>query len=158
MGQLLGHLDEKGWPTTRSSFSWPTTAGSRTPTARATRPSRKQSPYDGGLRTPILLRWPGRVQPRKSEALAMSIDIVPTLLAVARLNSRPRAMQGVNLLDAAARRAAQGDFRRMLHAQRRRSRPAGGQSPLALDDRGRVEADGAASPRTSPTPRSSCIT
>jgi uncharacterized sulfatase len=70
-------------------------------------PKSKQSPYDGGLRTPILLRWPGHVAPRRHGALAVSIDIVPTLLAMLQQPPAP-AMQGVNLLDdaALARRAA----------------------------------------------------
>jgi arylsulfatase A-like enzyme len=61
----------------------------------------KQSQYDGGLRTPIMLRWPGRVRPQKSEALAMSVDIAPTLLKAVGVEP-PKVMQGVNLLDEAA--------------------------------------------------------
>jgi len=41
----------------------------------------KQSPYDGGLRTPIMLRWPGKIAPRRSDALASSLDLYPTLVA-----------------------------------------------------------------------------
>jgi arylsulfatase A-like enzyme len=64
-------------------------------------PKSKQSPYDGGLRTPIVVRWPGQVKPGKSDALAQSIDLAPTILAAAGL--KPTAdMPGVNLLDAAA--------------------------------------------------------
>ncbi len=43
-------------------------------------PKSKQSPYDGGLRTPILIQWKNRIGPRVSNDLAQSIDIVPTLL------------------------------------------------------------------------------
>jgi arylsulfatase A-like enzyme len=58
----------------------------------------KQSQYDGGLRTPIMIRWPSNVEPRRSEALASSIDLVPTLLAAANLQATSQ-MQGINLLD-----------------------------------------------------------
>lgn len=58
----------------------------------------KQSPYDGGLRTPIIIRWPDHVKPQHCERLALSIDLAPTLLAAARLRPTPR-MQGINLLD-----------------------------------------------------------
>jgi uncharacterized sulfatase len=58
----------------------------------------KQSPYDGGLRTPIMIRWPGHVQPRRSEGLASSLDLAPTLLTAAGLKP-PARMPGVNLLD-----------------------------------------------------------
>lgn len=61
-------------------------------------PRSKTSPYDGGVRTPILIRWPGRIAPRVDDRLALSIDIAPTLLHA--VNERPSAnMQGVNLLD-----------------------------------------------------------
>ncbi|MFZ4764860.1 MAG: sulfatase [Roseimicrobium sp.] len=64
-------------------------------------PRSKQSPYDGGLRTPILVRWPGKLSPRKSDDLAMSIDIAPTVLRAA--GAVPSAeMTGLDLLDAAA--------------------------------------------------------
>jgi len=64
-------------------------------------PRSKQSQYDGGLRTPIMLRWPGKVAPKKSDALAISIDLAPTLLRAAGLEPA-KEMTGVNLLDDAA--------------------------------------------------------
>ena len=60
----------------------------------------KRSPYDGGVRTPILLRGPG-VKPGKRDAFAQSIDIVPTILTVAGL-APPADLPGLNLLDADA--------------------------------------------------------
>jgi arylsulfatase A-like enzyme len=61
-------------------------------------PKSKQSQYDGGLRTPIMIRWPGHVKPQRSDALASSLDIAPTLLAAAKI--RPmRQMSGLDLLD-----------------------------------------------------------
>ncbi len=61
-------------------------------------PKSKQSQYDGGLRTPIMLRWPGHITPRMSEGLAISIDLAPTLLTAAGERPTPQ-MQGINLLD-----------------------------------------------------------
>jgi uncharacterized sulfatase len=61
-------------------------------------PRSKQSPYDGGLRTPILVRWPGTVAPRTSDTPVSAIDLVPTVLKAAGLE--PQAgMEGINLLD-----------------------------------------------------------
>jgi uncharacterized sulfatase len=70
-------------------------------------PKSKQSPYDGGVRTPILVRWRGHVAAHESERLAISIDMAPTLLA-AVAQQPTRDMQGLNLLDeqAIARRRA----------------------------------------------------
>ena len=62
----------------------------------------KLSPYDDGTRTPIVLRWPGRITPRRDEqSLAQSIDLAPTILAACGL-APTSDMRGLNLLDAAA--------------------------------------------------------
>ncbi len=61
----------------------------------------KMSPYDAGLRTPIMLRWPGRIAPgRDTSTLAGSIDLAPTILAAAGLPV-PAEMPGLNLLEPA---------------------------------------------------------
>lgn len=59
----------------------------------------KRSPYDGGVRTPILIRWPGKVIPGKLEALAHSIDLAPTVLHAAGITPS-KSMPGINLLNA----------------------------------------------------------
>ncbi|MFM8223173.1 MAG: sulfatase-like hydrolase/transferase, partial [Planctomycetaceae bacterium] len=46
-------------------------------------PKSKLSPYDGGLRFPLLIRWPGQLAPARRDDLVSSIDVVPTLLAAA---------------------------------------------------------------------------
>jgi uncharacterized sulfatase len=74
-------------------------------------PKSKQSQYDGGLRTPIMIRWPGKVAPRMSDELALSIDLAPTLLTAVGIEPTAQ-MQGVNLLDqqaVQARRAVYGE-------------------------------------------------
>jgi arylsulfatase A-like enzyme len=74
-------------------------------------PRSKLSPYDGGLRTPIMLRQPGRIPPATSEALASSLDILPTVLAACGVPA-PAGLPGVNLLDpeaVAARRQLFGE-------------------------------------------------
>jgi len=62
----------------------------------------KRTPYEAGVRTPILLRWPGKIKPRRDEKTpASSIDIVPTILRACGLEPTAE-MPGVNLLDAPA--------------------------------------------------------
>lgn len=59
----------------------------------------KLTPYENGVRTPIVLRWPKKVAPRiDREHLAGNIDIVPTLLTAAGV-PLPAGLPGVNLLD-----------------------------------------------------------
>lgn len=65
-------------------------------------PRGKRSAYDGGIRTPIMIRWPGKVQPRRDkESLATSLDLVPTVLAALEITA-PRDFPGINLLDPGA--------------------------------------------------------
>lgn len=64
-------------------------------------PRSKQSPYDGGLRTPMLLRWPGKIAPRRVDTPVSSIDLAPTLLRAVNM-APPPVMPGLNLLDAPA--------------------------------------------------------
>ena len=62
----------------------------------------KMSPYDTGVRSPIMVRWPGKVEPgRDDSTLVSSIDFVPTILQAAGIGSRAD-LPGVNLLDRAA--------------------------------------------------------
>ncbi len=60
-------------------------------------PRSKQSPYEGGTRTPIMLCWPGRIEPADRPELVSSIDLVPTMLAAAEV-AVPDSLPGVNLL------------------------------------------------------------
>ena len=60
-------------------------------------PRSKQSPHDGGLRTPIMLHWPGRISPAKIEPPVSSIDLMPTLLKIAGV-SPPEDLPGIDLL------------------------------------------------------------
>lgn len=99
-GQLLDHLDrEKLADNTIVLF---VTDNGWIQDPDSPKPMRsKLTPYDGGLRTPIMVRWPGHVRPERSASLATSIDLVPTVLAA--LGEKPTpAMQGINLLDASA--------------------------------------------------------
>jgi uncharacterized sulfatase len=65
-------------------------------------PKSKQSPYDGGLRTPVLLRWPGKIPPRLDDTHRVSsLDIAPTILRLAGL-APAGGQTGIDLLDADA--------------------------------------------------------
>lgn len=58
----------------------------------------KQSHYDGGLRVPFVMRWPGHVRPGShSDYAGLSFDLFPTLLDLA---GRPKAedLDAVSLL------------------------------------------------------------
>ena len=59
----------------------------------------KMSPHDAGMRTPIMLRWPGHVEPGRDETtLAGSIDLAPTILAASGITPESK-LPGLNLLE-----------------------------------------------------------
>ena len=64
----------------------------------------KQSPFDGGVRTPILVSWPGHIKPTTIQAPASAVDLMPTLLKLAGAKL-PADGDGLNLLDDVALQA-----------------------------------------------------
>ncbi len=67
------------------------------PKANGYAPRSKQTPYEGGVRTPILYRWPDVIPAGERPELATSLDIVPTVLAAAGART-PEGLPGLNLL------------------------------------------------------------
>ena len=61
-------------------------------------PRSKQSPNEGGIRTPIIFHWPEKLKPADRPELVSSIDIVPTILAAAKTSS-PDDLPGLNLMN-----------------------------------------------------------
>ncbi|MCM2369723.1 sulfatase family protein [Aporhodopirellula aestuarii] len=58
----------------------------------------KQFLYDGGIRIPMIMRWPGKVQPGQvDDSMVMSIDICATILDAAGVTP-PVPLHGANLL------------------------------------------------------------
>jgi arylsulfatase A-like enzyme len=100
-GQLLAHLDARNISDNTLVIFLADNGWIQDPEADRYAPRSKQSQYDGGLRTPILVRWPGTVRAARSDRLVSSIDLAPTILAAAGV--KPAAeMQGLNLLDESA--------------------------------------------------------
>lgn len=60
-------------------------------------PKSKLSSYDGGLRTPVVLRWPGKVTPGRYLDLVTTIDLAPTALQAVGM-AVPEEMPGLSLL------------------------------------------------------------
>ncbi len=66
----------------------------------------KNTPYDAGVRTPLLIKWPGKTKHVRSEALVSTIDIAPTILEICGTKV-PKEISGLNL-----HMLAQGDAKR----------------------------------------------
>ena len=101
-GQLVGYLEKKkvrddtlivyvtdnGWIQNPNGNGY-----SRTPSRS------KQTPYEGGVRTPIMFSWPnGGLKPADRSEVVSSIDLVPTMLAAAGARI-PKDLPGLNLLE-----------------------------------------------------------
>jgi arylsulfatase A-like enzyme len=62
-------------------------------------PRSKLTPYEGGVRTPIMISWPGKLKPRMdTEHLAGTVDLWPTLAALLKTTT-PKNLPGINLAD-----------------------------------------------------------
>jgi arylsulfatase A-like enzyme len=102
-GELLGHLDRNGLRENTIVFFTTDNGWIQDPgKANQFAPRSKQTPYEGGVRTPILLSWPGHLKPRRDrEHLASTLDFWPTLTALLKTPA-PRGLPGINLADAKA--------------------------------------------------------
>lgn len=104
-GTLVDHLDQKGL-SENTLIVYVTDNGwiQRTEMTEVSEdwnspfaPRSKQSPNEGGVRTPIMLCWPGRIVPEVRPEIVSSIDLVPTMLAAVAVEP-PHALPGKNLL------------------------------------------------------------
>jgi len=98
-GQLLDYLDKKGLRENTMVLYLCDNGWIQRPNSEGFAPRSKRSRFDGGVRTTLMVRRPGKAKPRRDETtLASSIDLAPTILAAAGLEPT-KDMQGVNLLD-----------------------------------------------------------
>jgi uncharacterized sulfatase len=105
-GELLDFLDRAGLrDNTLVLFvvdnGWIQETGAVRTTRGWFAPKSKLSPYDGGVRTPVLIRWPGHTRAGRYPDLVSTIDIVPTILRACGLTP-PAELPGLSLLDVAA--------------------------------------------------------
>ncbi len=105
-GELLGYLDKQGLKdNTLVVFvidnGWIQETGATRTTRGWFAPKSKLSPYDGGLRTPVMFRWPGHTKAGRYQDLVSTVDLAPTILTACGMKP-PEAMAGLNLLEVAA--------------------------------------------------------
>ena len=111
-GELLSYIEEKdltqntmviyiadnGW-VAGSTY----TGDPQKKTGEPFAPRSKGSPYENGIRTPIMVSWPGHMLPGYTQDLAHAIDIFPTIATAADLTT-PVGLTGINLLDEKVRK------------------------------------------------------
>ena len=98
VGRLLAYLDEKGLAQD-TLVVFLTDNGPTTQRFTAGLRDQKASVYEGGIRAPFFIRWPGVLAPRKIDRIAAYIDVTPTLLSAAQV-SPPNLVRfdGVDLM------------------------------------------------------------
>jgi uncharacterized sulfatase len=96
-GELVDMLDEKGAGDNTLIVYVTDNGWIQDPERSGYAPRSKQSPYEGGIRTPIFFHWPKRLAAADRPELVSSIDIVPTILAAAGAEM-PAELPGLNLL------------------------------------------------------------
>lgn len=58
----------------------------------------KATVFEGGLRVPAVLHWPGRIKPGSTEQVATVLDVLPTLAGAAGVSYKaPQPLDGMNL-------------------------------------------------------------
>ena len=95
-GTLLDHLDERGLAENTLVLLVVDNGWIQKPNANGYAPRSKRTPYEGGVRTPIVLRWPGKIAPARREVPVSSVDLAPTILAACGLEA-PATWPGVDL-------------------------------------------------------------
>ena len=140
VGDLLKHLDEQklsdntivvfvtdnGWITDPKTGSYA--------------PKSKQSQYDGGVRTPIMIRWPGHVKPSGRTPWHRRSISLRRCLRRRSFGRRLRCPASTYLISKATCRP-EDNLRRVLHSRFNRTQQPGRQLALAMDDRRQLEAD-----------------
>jgi uncharacterized sulfatase len=96
-GQLLAYLAKKDLERDTLVLFVVDNGWIQDPDREVFAPRSKRSPYDAGLRTPILVRWPGQVAPARHGTLVSSIDLAPTVLRACGIDV-PTQMTGIDLV------------------------------------------------------------
>ncbi len=99
MGRLLAALDEHDLAARTVVVFTSDNGGLLGPTDNAPLRSGKGHPYEGGIRVPLIVRWPGMIEAgRVSSAPVTSVDWMPTLAAATGAVLPEVPLDGVSLL------------------------------------------------------------
>lgn len=110
VGQVMDTLKELGLEQNTVVIFTSDNGGHYNATSNAPLRATKASYYEGGIRVPLIIKWPGVARPgRVSAEPVTSTDLYPTCLAAARLPLRPtQHVDGVNLHPLLAGKASLG--------------------------------------------------
>ncbi len=95
-GAVLGHLDATGIADDTLVIFVTDNGWIQQPDGAGFAPRSKRTPYEAGVRTPIMLRWTGKIEPERREVPVSSVDLAPTILAACGLDV-PTVWPGIDL-------------------------------------------------------------
>ncbi|GJM30357.1 MAG: sulfatase [Cyclobacteriaceae bacterium] len=95
-GELIDFLDHKGLRKNTLIYYLCDNGWIQKPHENGFANGSKQSAMDGGLRTPIIFSWPGVLDPETRNDLISSVDLMPTILGAAGIETSI-PMSGMNL-------------------------------------------------------------
>ncbi len=100
MGMLLKRLDELGLTDRTIIMFMGDNGGESRVTTNGPLRAGKSTLYEGGIRVPLLMRWPGRIPADTvCDVPVMNIDVYPTLAAIIGAKTNPdQPFDGVSLL------------------------------------------------------------
>ena len=99
VGRIVGTLEELGLEDDTMIVFTSDNGGFAKETSNAPLRANKGSNYEGGLRVPVIIKWPGKTKPGSvSDELVFSGDFYPTILAATGSPMRPlQHLDGVDL-------------------------------------------------------------
>lgn len=101
-GELFDELDSRGLAENTIILYVTDNGWIQSPDSGRYAPLSKQDPHDGGVRTPIMVKWQGTIKPKMDkETLVSAIDLAPTILKVCGVEV-PKTMAGLDLRDMSA--------------------------------------------------------
>ena len=98
-GELMDYIEEKG-QTENTLFVYVCDNGwVQNENDSRYNPISKRAPYDYGMRTPIMFKWKGKIEPKLDDrTLVSSLDMLPTVLDLIGIE-RPKELDGINALN-----------------------------------------------------------
>lgn len=97
-GQLLDYLKEKGIDENTIIVFTGDNGWIQAVHTPGYRPKSKRAPHEGGIRTPILFKYPNKIAAARNDtSLVSAIDIVPTVLSLVGIENKE--LPGLNVLD-----------------------------------------------------------
>ena len=99
VGVLLKAIEDQHFPRDTVVLFFSDNGGATRFTNNAPLREGKGTHYEGGVREPLIVYWPGKVQPgTTADEVVTSVDFLPTILEMAACKERPKVLDGVSFL------------------------------------------------------------